>query len=146
MITIREASAPDADRLAALNRAFNGVERDAERIRHSLLAAASSETVLVAEEAGTVIGFLCLQTLCSMCYEAPWVEITELYVAPTRRGLGTGQALVRQAEVRAEEAGVSELLVRVNNRNAAAKALFKRMGLDPARHAVFRRCYAGGAV
>jgi ribosomal protein S18 acetylase RimI-like enzyme len=143
MITVREATALDADQVAALNHAFNAVEREVHRIRQSLLAETSPETVLVAEEAGAVIGFLCLQTLRSVCYDAPWVEITEVYVAPTHRGRGAGQALVRQAEVRAEKAGASELLLRTNHRNAAAQTLFKRMGLDAAPHVVFRRFYAG---
>lgn len=142
MIIVREASALDADRLAALNDAFNAVARDVHRIRESL-AEALPETVLVAEEAGTVIGFLCLQTLRSVCYDAPWVEITELYVAATHRGRGAGQALLRQAEVRAAKAGASELLLRTNNENVAAKALVKRMGLDAAPQVVFRRLYAG---
>ena len=56
MITVRQASPVDADVLATLNQAFNAVGRDGERIRDSLQANASTETVLVAEEAGVVNG------------------------------------------------------------------------------------------
>jgi len=143
MITVRQASPVDTDQLALLNQAFNGVEHGSLRIRQSLLATSSPETVLVAEEAGTLIGFLCLQTLRSMCYDAPWVEITELYVAPSHRGRGTGQDLVREAEARAANAGAAELILRTNRENGPAQRLVSRIGLDLAPQMVFRRVYAG---
>jgi ribosomal protein S18 acetylase RimI-like enzyme len=141
MVTVRDARVADADVLALLNRAFNGVTRDDEHIRHALQAQGSTEAVLVAEEAGAVVGFLCLQTLQSICYDAPWVEITELYVAPSHRGHGAGCALVREAERRAVKAGASELLLRTNTRNGPAHSLFNRVGLEPAPQLVFRRSY-----
>lgn len=145
MITIREAKPGDADELATLNRAFNGVDRDRDRIRQFLLEPSSEETVLVGEDAGNIIGFLCLQTLRSMCYDSAWVEITELYVVPGHRGRGIGEALVRDAEVRAKNAGASEMLLRTNSENGRAQALCRRAGLEAASHVVFRRSYSGVA-
>lgn len=138
MISVRRARPDDAGRLADLNRAFNGVERAPDGLAAALAAAHATETVLVAEESETLIGFLCLQTLRSMCYEAPWVEITELYVTPAHRGRGAGEALLREAVARATEAGASELLVRTNEANGPAQRLFERVGLERARQRVFR--------
>ena len=143
MITIRQATFADADVLARLNHEFNGGQWDAERVRQSLRADGSPETVLLAEEAGAVVGFMCLQTFRSVCYDAPWVEITELYVAPAHRRRGAGRALLHEGERRAERSGASELLVRTNTSNRPALSLFRRTGLEPAPQVVFRRFYPG---
>jgi len=76
-----------------------------------------------------------------MCYDLPWVEITELYVAPTHRRRGAATALLREAEVRAADTGASELLARTNTKNGPAQTLLRRIGLDAAPHVVFRRTY-----
>jgi ribosomal protein S18 acetylase RimI-like enzyme len=143
MITVRQATLADADVLARLNHDFNRVPRDARRVRQALRAETSRETVLLAEEAGAVVGFMCLQTLWSVCYDAPWVEITELYVAPTHRRCGAGRALIREGERRAEGSGASELLLRTNTKNRSALGLFRRAGLERAVQVVFRRFYPG---
>lgn len=144
MITVRQAAAADVDQLAALNHAFNGVERSGEAIGRALQANDRTETVLVADVGGTLAGFLCLQTLRSICYDAPWAEITELYVAPPLRGQGVGEALVCAAVAHAESAGASELLLRTNEANAAAQRLGDRVGLERAPHRVYRRVFGGG--
>lgn len=139
MIQIRKATEGDAQSLAELNQAFNGVNRDSDQIRRVLQTGGSSETVLVAEESGTVVGFACFQTLHSICYDLCWTEITELCVTPSRRGCGVGRALVREAIRQAAEAGAAEIVLRTNVKNEAAQSLFTQMGLEPAPHAVFRR-------
>jgi hypothetical protein len=78
MIQIRNATEGDAQLLAELNQAFNGVNRPSDQIRRVLQTSGSTETVLVAEESGTLVGFACFQTLRSVCYDSPWAEITEL--------------------------------------------------------------------
>jgi ribosomal protein S18 acetylase RimI-like enzyme len=140
MIQIREARESDAQFLAELNQEFNGIKRSSQEIARVLQAGqSSSETVLVAEDSGAVIGFACFQTLCSLCYDAPWLEITELYVIAAHRRSGAGKALVREAMNRAEQDGVSEVLIRTNLMNEAAKNLFKEVGLEAAPDVVFCR-------
>ena len=142
---IREARPSDAEVLAALNKEFNGVVRGAGQLRESLATSGSRETVLVAEDAGMVVGFACLQIHHSVCYDAPWTEITELYVTPDSRGRGVGRALVRELDIRARAMGASELVVRTSIGNEAAKAVFRHAGLNTASHVVFRRSYAAEA-
>jgi ribosomal protein S18 acetylase RimI-like enzyme len=139
MIQIRQARESDAQSLAELNQEFNGVMRPAEGIARALQATGSRETVLVAEASGKIVGFACFQTLYSVCYEAPWMEITELYVMRSHRRCGAAKALVREAMNRAEQADVSEVLVRTNRMNEAAKNLFKEIGLETAPDIVFCR-------
>ena len=144
MITVREATEHDAQVLAALNDAFNGVRRSTEEIRRAMHAAAQEKTLL-AEESGAAVGFLCCQALRSVCYDEPWVEITELYVAPTHRGRGAGRALIDAAIRHAQEAGASEVVLRTNARNSAAQNLFARIGLEAAPQLVFRTFLQGAA-
>ena len=92
-----------------------------------------------------MVGFLCSQALRSLCYDEPWVEITELYVVPAHRGRGAGRALVGAAMRRAQEAGASEVVLRTNARNSAAQNLFARIGLEAAPQLVFRTFFRGAA-
>jgi ribosomal protein S18 acetylase RimI-like enzyme len=139
MIQIRKATERDSKSLAELNQAFNGVNRTSDQIRRVLQTSAATETVLVAEESGAVVGFACLQTLHSICYDSPWTEITELYVKQTHRSSGVGKALVRDAIRQAQESGASEILLRTNVKNEAAQSLFTRFGLEPAPELVFHK-------
>lgn len=143
-MTIRRATPADAERLAVLNRDFNGVQRALDEVQYALRNS-SLETVLVAEDGGVTVGFLCLQTLHSVCYDKPWVEITEPYVAPAHRRRGAGASLLSEAQVIAERAGASEVLLRSNGENVSVRALCMGIGLEPASHVVFRRSY-GRAV
>jgi ribosomal protein S18 acetylase RimI-like enzyme len=140
MIQIREARMSDAQSLVELNQEFNGIERSIQEIARVLQTGrSSSETVLVAEDSGAVVGFACYQILYSVCYDAPWMEITELYVIPAHRRCGAGRSLIREAIGRAEQAGVSEVLVRTNVMNEAAKNLYKEIGLEVQPDVVFCR-------
>jgi ribosomal protein S18 acetylase RimI-like enzyme len=138
MIQIRKARSGDAEYVVKLNEDFNGVTRPSQEIARTLQTSGSSETVLIAEEFDIVIGFACIQILNSVCYNAPWMEVTELYVVPTHRQRGAGKALVCEAIRRAEQAGVSEVLVRTNVKNEAARNLYTQIGLEVAPDVVFR--------
>jgi hypothetical protein len=54
-------------------------------------------------------------------------------VTPTHPGCGTGTALVHEAIRQAQERGASEILLRANVKNEAAKNLFTQMGLELSR-------------
>jgi predicted N-acetyltransferase YhbS len=120
MVQIRRANESDAARLAELNLAFNDVKRSIDDIRRFLQHTHSMETVLVAEDAGAVVGFACFQVLHSVCYDAPWAEITELYVTPAHRRRGAGKGLIQEAIRQAQQVGASEILLRTNVKNESA--------------------------
>jgi ribosomal protein S18 acetylase RimI-like enzyme len=142
MIQIRKAHEGDASYLAEMNHAFNGVKRSSDDIRHCLRRTGSTETVLVAEEVGAVVGFACIQVVHSFCYDSPSAEITELYVTPEYRRRGAGSALVREAISYARQAGASEILLRTNVKNEAAQALFTQVGIKIASDIVFHSVIA----
>jgi hypothetical protein len=60
------AGPEDAVDLARLNLAFNEVDASPESISERLTVP-STETVFIAEVAGNVVGFLCLQITRSIC-------------------------------------------------------------------------------
>ena len=137
MIQIRKAYDADASHLAEMNHAFNGVKRSSDDIIHFLQRNHSTETVLVAEDGGAVVGFACIQVLHSFCYDSPSAEITELYVTPEYRRRGAGSALVREAIKVARQSEASEILLRTNVKNNAAQNLFSQAGLKIAPELVF---------
>ena len=138
MLRVRVATEADAQIVAELNKAFNGVQCSAEQIRAQMRASDLAETILLAHDHSSILGFLCYHVLWSACHDAPWVEVTELYVAPTHRRRGAGRALLEETLRRAEAAGASELVLRTNAKNSGAQSLFARIGLEAAPQIVFR--------
>lgn len=54
--------------------------------------------------------------------------LNDLFVAPTSRGLGAGQALVRHVLDAAASHGVTEVRLETQPTNATARALYERLG------------------
>ncbi len=59
------------------------------------------------------------------------VEIKKMYTAEELRGFGIGRAILIELERRAEAAGAVQVVVETGVRNAAALALYRRMGYRP---------------
>ena len=60
--------------------------------------------------------------------DEPAVVVHRLAVDPAYRGAGIAIALMRQAEVVAQETGISVLRVDTNTKNAATQRLFPKLG------------------
>jgi ribosomal protein S18 acetylase RimI-like enzyme len=138
MISIRKASGSDAETLAQLNAEFNGVEADSERFRNAILSDTGHETILVAESANQIVGFLSLQRIISASYPAPTFEVAELYVQPKHRKSGVGTALLGHAVVLAPPQDGVEILIRTGATNEAARSLFARVGYEQTAQVVYR--------
>lgn len=127
-LNVRTAAAEDAEALSALNMEFNGLERDAASIRASLENNAA-EIVVVAEEEGSIVGFVCLQLKRSFCYEGASAEISELYVCPANRKKGVAAAMLGFAESLCRKAGdIRKVEILTGEGNVAARTLYERMG------------------
>lgn len=95
---IRKATVGDAEQLSVLNDQFNGKgETTIDNIRNSL-ANNQQEVVIVADENGVLVGFVCVQLKKSFCYDEYMPEITEVYVDPTHRKKGIASKLITFAE------------------------------------------------
>jgi ribosomal-protein-alanine N-acetyltransferase len=115
----------DPDRLAVLHaEAF-----DAPWTAADLTALALRPGAILETEAD---GFVLLQGA------GDEAEVLTLAVRPAARGQGVGGRLMRRALARAAEAGAASVFLEVAEDNAAAQALYARLGFAPAGR---RRAY-----
>jgi GNAT superfamily N-acetyltransferase len=61
-------------------------------------------------------------------------ELQDVFVTPGRRGAGVGTALTRKAERLVAAQGHDRLSLSVGVRNPRARALYERLGYEPADH------------
>lgn len=95
---VRKATISDAEQLGVLNDEFNGKgETTIDNIRNSLMNN-QQEVVIVADENGVLVGFVCVQLKKSFCYDEYMPEITEVYVNPTYRKRGIASEMITFAE------------------------------------------------
>ena len=95
---VRIATVRDAEQLGILNNEFNGKdETTIDNIRNSIINN-KQEVVIVADENGVLVGFVCVQLKKSFCYNEYISEITEVYVVPTYRKRGIASEMITYAE------------------------------------------------
>lgn len=95
---IRLATVNDAEQLEVLNSEFNGKgEATLQNIKDSLLKN-QQEVVIVADENGLLMGFLCIQLKKSFCYDEYMPEITEVYVKVEYRKRSIASTMITFAE------------------------------------------------
>lgn len=95
---VRIATVRDAEQLSILNDEFNGKdEATIENIRNSI-ANNKQEVVIVDDENGVLVGFVCVQLKKSFCYKEYMPEITEVYVNPMYRKKGIASEMITFAE------------------------------------------------
>ncbi len=95
---VRIATVEDTEQLGVLNDEFNGIgETTIDCIRDSIINN-QQEVVIVADENGMLVGFVCVQLKKSFCYNYYMPEITEVYVVPAYRKKGIASEMVTFAE------------------------------------------------
>lgn len=144
-INVREAVATDDDALAALFVAYHDEHRhelgDQDVADEGRTARARfGDALLVATSDGGVAG--CVAYL-------PWgpgrCRMTRMYVMPSQRGRGIGQALARAVMRAAKEAGYDEMVLDTSRPMQAATRLYRHLGFEdvdpdwdaPCRDAVY---------
>lgn len=95
---IRLANVNDAEQLDALNCEFNGKGETTLENSVNSLKDNHHEIVVVAEENGLLVGFICVQMKKSFCYGDFMPEITEVYVKAEHRKKGIARAMIGFAE------------------------------------------------
>ena len=91
-----------------------------------LLAEPTRGRVLVAEEEGAVVGFLCFRIL------GAEGEVLNLAVLPSFRRRGAGSLMLEQAVGEISERGANRVFLEVRKSNAPAIRLYGQHGFSPA--------------
>jgi ribosomal protein S18 acetylase RimI-like enzyme len=122
LIRIRPARRDDVREILDLEAHFPSDRMSARSVRDFLRSPRAC--VLMAERDAMVLGNLIL--LLPQRWRA--ARIYSVVVAPAARGLGVGAKLVRAAEVAAAAAGRQAVTLEVRSDNAAARALYDKLG------------------
>jgi GNAT superfamily N-acetyltransferase len=132
-ITIRQAVLADLDVVAGL---FDGYRQFYEQVS-DLVAARNflrarfehgQSVVLLAESQGQAVGFTQLYPSFSSVSMARVFVLNDLFVAPTARRLGVGEALLTAAADHARQLGAVRLSLTTDVQNLPAQALYESMG------------------
>ena len=118
----------DATELARLLHLFDGMGATPEQVVARMLACQSVLTTFIGEMDGQPVGFACLRLVPHIQGDAPYAELTDIYVeAPVRRR-GVARALIAWVEEAAQAAGASEVVIITGFDNEAAQAAYRAVG------------------
>ena len=106
-ITVRQATTDDVTELARMLDLFDHMEATPEQVAARMLACQHVLTTFIGELDGQPVGFACLRLIPHLQGDAPYAELTDIYVdAPFRRH-GVARALMAHLEAAARAAGGS---------------------------------------
>ena len=126
---VRIATVDDAEQLNILNIEFNGEdEASIDNIRNCL-ENNKQEVVIVAEEDGMLVGFVCVQLKKSFCYNDYMPEITEVYVKPSYRKRGIANEMITFAEAYCSKNYlVHKYELLTGKENLVAQSVYSKLG------------------
>ena len=135
---IRPATPTDTATIAALIRGLAEYERltqyvtlEEGRLREHLFGPRPYAEVLLAEEAGEVVGYALFFPNYSTFRAEPTLYLEDLFVRPEHRGKGHGKALLRALARLAVERGCPRLDWAVLHWNEPALAFYRALGAVP---------------
>ena len=92
-------------------------------------------TLLVAEEAGKVIGTTVLLIVPNLSHNAsPWALVENVVVDEVSRRQGTGRMLMEYAITRAKEAGCYRIVLSSDIRREEAHRFYRSLGFEASSH------------
>ena len=125
---LRDVYSSDAEELAQLITEFTHLSTTPAQIRQRLARSQGIEHPVVAELDGRVVAFASLRLLNYLGEDAPYAEISELFVSARYRRRGIARALMIELEAWARAAGASSVTVLTAADNDSALALYRAMG------------------
>lgn len=129
-VHIRPMAQGDSPRVAALATELGyPIAADVLAKRFDALLGGDAESVLVAECAGDVVGWIHVRVFHDLL-EEPTVEIRGLVVDARYRGMGIGETLVGAGEALARTRGIARLRVTSNVVRDRAHRFYERLGYD----------------
>ena len=127
---VRDVHPGDAEALSQLITEFTHLSTTPAQIRQRLARSQDVEHPIVAELDGHVVGFASLRLVNYLGEDAPYAEISELFVSEPYRRQGIARALMTELEVRARAAGASSMTVLTAADNDTAVALYRAIGFQ----------------
>ena len=151
MLTIRLATPPDAETIAAFNEAIaretEGKTLDPATIRagvRGLLARRDLGFYLVAEDGGSLVGQLMITYEWSDWRNGLFWWIQSVYVVPEARRKGVYRRLhVHVREMARREKGICGLRLYVEKGNAVAQETYRKMGMLETDYRLFEETWGG---
>ena len=134
MSRFRPAEAGDVGAIVAMMREYYAqdgytfVEAEARATALLLISDSSLGRLWVAEDKGTVVGYVAVALGFSFEYRGREAFVDELLIAQTHRGRGLGREALELAEAYCCEAGVNALHLEVERHRGNALELYKRRG------------------
>ena len=130
MVLLRDVREGDAEALSQLLTEFTHLSTTPAQIHQRLARSQGIEHPIVAELDGQVVGFASLRLVNYLGEDAPYAEISELFVLERHRRRGIARALISELEMRARAAGASSLAVLTAANNDAAMAVYRAIGFQ----------------
>ncbi|MGF1612062.1 MAG: GNAT family N-acetyltransferase [Kiloniellales bacterium] len=144
-LAIRLAGPADTAALAGLVRGLLQFERygkqehvTPEAVAAWIGGAAPAIEVLLAEQAGSAVGYLAFYRAFSLFRGGPVLLVENLYVAEEARGRGVGRRLLAAAAAEAEKRGYGRIELHVRADNPESRAFYRRVGFFEPGEAVCR--------
>ena len=134
MPTLRKARQQDLEQLTALLRLLFTIEADfsfdAAKQRQGLALMLDNDRgcILVAEEAGRIIGMCTGQVVISTAEGGPAVLVEDVVVEPGHRGRGIGRALMATMAGWALEQGATRVQLLADKNNFPALSFYENLG------------------
>lgn len=132
---IRNATSADTPAICELIRGLAEYERLADkldlhedRLREYLFGTRPVAEVLLAEDAGEIVGFALFFPIFSTFLCKPGIYLEDLFVVPEHRGKGHGKDLLASLARRAVERGCGHLEWTVLNWNQPAISFYRSLG------------------
>lgn len=129
-IHIRDANIEDAEDIARLQTEFTTFETTPTETANRMHNAKGIEYPIVAEVEGKVVGFASLRLHPYLGEDAPYAELSELFVTEAYRRRGIAKALYSKVEEMAQEGGASSIAVLTDSNNLPALRFYQEMGLE----------------
>jgi len=152
-ISIRAATCSDVNLLVEGNRAMaletEDLELDPATLRTGVEAvfdAPRRGRYFVAEDRGAVAGQLLITYEWSDWRNADVWWIQSVYVWPEHRGRGVYRALSAHVESTARAEGAAGLRLYVDRRNAPAREVYRRLGMDGEHYLLFEKMFEGSST
>jgi GNAT superfamily N-acetyltransferase len=134
-IKIREAELGDLELILtfiAQKSEFDGAKNllaaTADKLQQALFCQSPLVRVLLAEVAGTAVGFAMFYATYSSLLAQPCLWLDDLFVQAPMRGMGVGTALLKHLAQIAESTNCGRIEWTVNAKNAAGVAFYEKQG------------------